>query len=284
MEIIAQVFNWQITRTELDLEEKRIRNQYPDALQSEIRSLSINQLIDRYLLMQEAINRGIFVNDDEFEDALLDMIDYLETSEASVLVNRKDRGKQIENFLKSNLFINKLIDSLKIGKETLTEEKLHKFYKEREEYFLKEKEIRASHILLKGHDEKTHKQILDIRNCINCVNDFAEYSKRKSDCPSGLNCGDLGYFPMGRMLPEIEKVAFSLKLNEISQPFQTKYGYHILMVTDIKDKQTIPFETIKESLKESLINIEEDLAINRILSEVRERCQDDVKIFEHAFE
>lgn len=284
MEIIAKVFDWKITRTELDLEEKRIRKHYPDALQSEIRSLAVSQLIDRYLLMQEAMNRGILVGDDEFEVALLDMIDYLETPEASVLVNRKDRGEQIENFLKANLFIRKLISSLNIGKDTLTEKKLYQFYKERKDYFFKDEEVRASHILLKGKNDKTYKQISDIRKCINCANDFADFSKHESDCPSGMNCGDLGYFPRGRMVPEIEQVAFSMNINEISQPFQTKYGYHILMVTDIRRKQSIPFEEIKDSLKESLIDIEEDIALNRILSDVRERCQDDVKIFEHAFE
>ena len=68
MEIVAQVFDWMITKTELDFEEKLIRHQYPDAEPTEIRAFAISQLVDRYLLMQEAINRGICINDEEFED------------------------------------------------------------------------------------------------------------------------------------------------------------------------------------------------------------------------
>jgi len=284
MEIVALVYDWKITKTELDFEENRVKSLYPGSGSSEIKAFAMNELVNRYLLMQEAINHGISITDEEFEEAMFNLLDHIENPDTSVLLNRMDRGEQIERVLKSNLIINKYIQSLDLLSKNNTEDKLYKLYQERQDFFCKKEEVRASHILIKGNDEAARLRIQSIRDSIHTVNDFISLSMCDSQCPSGLNCGDLGYFPRGRMIPEMENVAFSMNLNEISQPFQTKYGYHILMVTDKKTEQIISFEEIKDYLCESLRVIEEEITRTRILAEIRERSKDEIQIFNHAFE
>lgn len=284
MDVIAQVFNWKITRTELDFEESRVKKLYPEAEASEIRNYALSQLVDRYLLMQEAINHGISITEEEFEEALFILLEDMDAPETSVLLNRNDRGEQIERVLRSTLIIHKYISTLDVFNQTITKAKLQQFYTDRSEFFSQKDEVRASHILIKGDSETAQTRIQQIRDSIKNVEDFIAFSRCESDCPSGTNCGDLGYFPRGRMIPKIEKVAFSLKVNEISQPFQTKFGYHILMVTDIRTKHTIPFEEIKDCLSDSLKDIEEEITKTRILAEIRERSENAVQIFDNAFE
>lgn len=284
MEIIAQVYDWKITRTELDFEESRVRNEYPESDYSEVRDLAIKQLTDRYLLMKEAINQGVKIEDEEFEQALMDLLEGLDGDETSVLFDRSGRQEQIECVLKSNLIIHKYIQTLDIIQQDITDDMLYQFYLDHKDFFCKKEEVRVSHILIKGHDEASLKRIQEIRNSIKTVNDFINFSMCESQCPSGVNCGDLGYFPRGRMIPAMEKVAFSLMVNDISQPFETKSGYHILMVTDRKTKQTIPFEAIRDCLIESLREIEEEIAKSRILAEIRARNKDAVRIFDNAFQ
>ena len=60
---------------------------------------------------------------------------------------------------------------------------------------------------------------------------FAELAKANSDCPSKEKGGDLGEFTKGRMVPEFEKVAFSLPLNTVSDPVKTQFGWHLIMTT-----------------------------------------------------
>jgi peptidyl-prolyl cis-trans isomerase D len=60
---------------------------------------------------------------------------------------------------------------------------------------------------------------------------FAEAAKEYSDDKATADTGgDLGFFKKGDMAPELERVAFSIKPGEISEPFLTQFGYHILEV------------------------------------------------------
>jgi len=58
--------------------------------------------------------------------------------------------------------------------------------------------------------------------------DFAELAKQYSDDPTGANGGDLGFIQHGDMVPEFEKVAFSLAPGQISGVVQTDFGFHII--------------------------------------------------------
>jgi len=67
---------------------------------------------------------------------------------------------------------------------------------------------------------------------------FAEVAKRESaDTVSGNKGGDLGEWTKGAFDPAFDSVAFSIKLNEISQPVRTQFGYHIIQVTSRSGKK-----------------------------------------------
>lgn len=78
--------------------------------------------------------------------------------------------------------------------------------------------------------------------------DFAELAKNNSEDPSSAHDGgDLGFFGATRMVPEFEEVAFALKDGEVSEPFKTSFGYHIIKRLDWR-------ETTPEDEMDNIIN------------------------------
>ena len=110
-----------------------------------------------------------------------------------------------------------------------------------EAYDRMKQDIKASHILISVDEKATTQQekeaydkVLAIRSSIlaNKIS-FAAAAKKNSDDKSALtNDGNLSYFTAFMMVYDFESAAYSTEIGEISMPVKTKYGYHIIKVTD----------------------------------------------------
>jgi hypothetical protein len=90
-------------------------------------------------------------------------------------------------------------------------------------------QVHAYHILLPTEDAAK-----DARNrIVNQGQDFQSVARDLStDTTTKPNGGDLGYFPRGIMVKPFEDAAFSLPVNTVSEPVQTDFGWHLILVTD----------------------------------------------------
>ena len=88
--------------------------------------------------------------------------------------------------------------------------------------------VNASHILVKTQDE-ANSIVVDLMQGRN----FEEIAAIKSICPSRKNGGNLGWFGRGRMVKEFEAIAFSTPKGQISKPFKTQFGWHVIKVIDV---------------------------------------------------
>ena len=88
----------------------------------------------------------------------------------------------------------------------------------------------ARHILV-----DTLEQCEELKSKIEAGADFAEAAMEHSNCPSGLQGGDLGEFGPGQMVPEFDQAVFSGSVNEVLGPVKTQFGYHLLEVTSRTD-------------------------------------------------
>lgn len=95
----------------------------------------------------------------------------------------------------------------------------------------------SRHILLKPNqirDEAATIQLLnDLRDRVKEGEDFAALSKEFSEDPgSALKGGELGWSTPGMFVPEFEQTMSGIAINEVSEPFRSQFGWHILQVTD----------------------------------------------------
>ena len=88
-------------------------------------------------------------------------------------------------------------------------------------------EIKASHILV-----ETEQEAINLKEEILSGKAFEDVAAEHSNCPSGANGGDLGFFGRGQMVGEFEEAAFDLKVGEISAPVRTNFGWHLILVTE----------------------------------------------------
>jgi parvulin-like peptidyl-prolyl isomerase len=81
--------------------------------------------------------------------------------------------------------------------------------------------------------------------------DFAAIVKAESDDPGSKDKGGEYTFGHGQMVPEFDKLAWSLPVGQLSEPFETRYGYHILQV---EERKPVPFDQAKSSIEQKLNN------------------------------
>ena len=102
------------------------------------------------------------------------------------------------------------------------------------------KEVKASHILILVDENatpadtlKAYHQIADIRKKALAGEDFGALAEKYSQDPSAKeNKGDLGYFTSFRMVYAFESAAYKTPVGKISNPIRTRFGYHLIKVTD----------------------------------------------------
>ena len=139
----------------------------------------------------------------------------------------------------------------------------------------------ARHILIKPNeirDEATAvSQLNELRERIKDGEDFALLAKEFSEDPgSALNGGELGWSTPGMFVPEFEQTMGSIELNEVSAPFLSQFGWHILQVTE-RRKQDFS-ENITRNRAQNLLRqrkYEEELQV--WLQEIRDEAFVEVK-------
>ena len=144
---------------------------------------------------------------------------------------------------------------------TVSDEELRKFYADNAARFTAPEERRASHVLIKvdkdmsAADKAKAKARAEelLAQARKAPAGFAELARKNSQDPgSAAQGGDLDFFGRGAMVKPFETAAFSLKPGEVSEVFETDFGYHFLTVTGVRGGQKKPFEEVRAVLETEL--------------------------------
>ncbi len=138
--------------------------------------------------------------------------------------------------------------------------------------------IRASHILIKyikGEDGKidtaaTKAKAEEVYEKLKNGEDFAKLAKEYSDDKGNKDRGgDLGFFKRRDMVKPFDEVAFNLEPGKYSEPVQTRYGFHIIKVTEIQPYP--PFDKLKKKLKENYMKTRYKTDLKNFVKALKEK-------------
>lgn len=248
--VIAKVNNAQITKDDFLREMSRIPDWAKERFSGkEGKEQFLDELIKRELLYQEAERLGLG-KDKEFLE-------------------------KVEEFKRMTL-LSTLLKKEVEDKAVVSDAEIKEYYDKNPQEF-KTDQVRASHILVEKEDEA--KGIIER---LKKGEDFSKLAESLSKDPgSASKGGDLGFFGRGRMIPEFEEVAFSLKPGEISQqPLKTRFGYHIIKVTERKEGSLLPLENVKDKINGKLVSEKQRRLFESLIEKLTKEAKIEKKIDE----
>ncbi len=110
------------------------------------------------------------------------------------------------------------------------------------------KEYNARHVLL-----KTREEAVEVIVSIDEGADFSEVAMEKSTGPSGKSGGKLGWFAPGQMVKPFSDATAALETGTYTkEPVETQFGWHVIMLDEVRDLTPPPFDDVKERLKQMM--------------------------------
>ena len=226
--VVAEINGTEITAGHLIL----LRAQLPEQLQQ----LPLDQLYDG--LIQQAVSQALLSQSVEDVPQAAEMT--LENQQRAVRAN---------------------VVMQRIAEEVVTEAALEEAYAA--EYGGREAtpEYNASHILVETRDEAAA-----LKAELDEGADFAALAREHSTGPSGVNGGNLGWFGPGMMVPSFEDAVADLSPDEVSQPVETQFGWHLVKLNDRREQAPPALDEVRDQLAQTL----QQEAVQARLEELRE--------------
>lgn len=267
--VVARVNGTEITQKELSnavqartMQLARLGRAVPPGQNEVLEHDVLDQLVGRELLLQEG-NKHVPADIDKKVQEQVDQTKAQIGGDEQFKKALEETGITPEEYthqVRDNLIIRDTVQAAIDKAVKVSPEEVKAFYDKNPTQFREPEMACGSHILIRCPADATDEvkkekraQIEAARALVKGGEKFADVARKISEDPgSAPKGGDLGCFARGQMVPEFDAAAFSLKTNEVSDVITTQYGYHILLVTDRKPAQTIPFEQVKDDLTQYL--------------------------------
>ncbi|MDO8734941.1 MAG: peptidylprolyl isomerase [Elusimicrobiota bacterium] len=260
---------------------------------AEIRKELLDQMIDQKLLLQEAKKKDVKVSKREVDDGIETVKDRFKRKNEKVLTaveadaefnsELKKQNLTMAKFrdkLREDIMVNKLIEDGVVRKVIPpSADELKSYYEKNRDKMDEPEKVSVRHILIRVEKNASTKEksqalnkIKEVQQKLNKGEDFAKLAQQYSEDPgSQKNGGELGFIVRGMMVKNFEDTAFKTPVGEISDYFETEFGYHILKVDAKQAKQKRRFEDVKLNLEKYLLAEKRQEEYEKYIKELRDK-------------
>jgi len=254
----------------------------------EVRRKVLDQIIDEKLIEQEAKRSGIRVTAKQIESALEEIRQRNNATQDELEKALAKEGLTLDAFKKQ---IEKQIQRMKILQWAVKtdvkagDKELMEFYQKGINRYRSVESYRPHHILFIVPKEAPAQQVQEARKKCQRVlekikkgEDFGEMALLYSEDISAKDRGDLGSFKKGDLFPSFEREVLRLKVGEVSGIVRTDVGFHIIKLMDRKGGEPVPFEEIKEKVRQDYYESETEKAFKQFISTLREKAIIEIRL------
>ncbi|MBI3649607.1 MAG: peptidylprolyl isomerase [Acidobacteria bacterium] len=223
----------------------------------ETRKAALEELIVRQLAYQRARAMGLKVNKSELAAAIKRIKDRYKTEkdfqEALKVeeITEQDFKQRIErDLLLKKIYQVEIEDKAKTGEETAK-----KYYEENRARFLLPESVHLKNIVVRiksGKEDEAKKKIDEVYEKLKSGSSFYEMAYKFSEDDYRVLGGDYDLVHRGQLDAELEASAFDAKPDEITVPFKTRYGWHVIKVENRQTERQLSYEEVKEKIKNNL--------------------------------
>jgi len=212
-----------------------------------------DQVVDRHLLMQKALQKGLGVTRRELGRVLRDA---LQDSPPHFLELLKDQGigeDAWKNKMAEEVLVQKLAEQEVYSKATVKNAEVEEYYWAHLDDFWLSDAIRARHLVV-----QTPKELSRVQASLKSGETFGKVCSLYSVDPLKDAGGDWGWMPMNTLAPAYVRALKALKPGEVSKPLKDAFGYHLFQLMEIRPTRVRSLKEAAPWVRELLLKREKD--------------------------
>ena len=206
----------------------------------EIERSFLDNLIESKLQIQEARKMGLDVSNSEIDGAVDEIKEKYGLTGESLVTSLKAEGMTLRDYrerLSEQILLQKVINYAVRNNIVIADKEIEEYYQANRDKYHEKERIRIRQIFFAGPEDESQKADIEavakeLTGRIDKGEEFSKLASEFSEDPSKQFGGDLGYISRGSALKEVEDIAFTLKTGEVSSPFWSPAGLHIIKVED----------------------------------------------------
>ena len=186
-----------------------------------------------------------------------------------------DRDKEVREVIadaKKKIVMAKYVKSEVEDNVKVTDAETKQYYEYNKDKFKTPELRRASHILV-----ATEKDAQDILDALSKGASFEELAKTRSMDATASRGGDIGYFKQGQLVPDFENVCLKLNIGQTSGIVHTRFGYHIIKLTDKKESVAESYDKAKRAIEEDLKKRKRVELFDKLVTKLKEKYGVNIK-------
>jgi peptidyl-prolyl cis-trans isomerase SurA len=240
----------------------------------------LDAFIENTLIQQQAKKLKIEISDLEVQMVVDSIKKQNLITEEDLKEQLRKANSSYKSFfegIRSNLIRSKVLARTISPDVVLSEATLRDYYDANPNEFRAE-EYRLQQVFISNRTQDAAKRAQMAYSALGAGQSFEQVARQFSDDPSGKQGGDIGYVKKEDLVAELRQAISLLIPGTYSHPVLTPYGYHIMKVLDARKSEALPFDAVKASIQEKIVQKESEKRYKEYVGKLRASSYIEVKI------